>query len=95
MTAVDLSLLADLLVGELERHCADPSPLRDASETDLIDMLVSRGGTSAEMYVARRVTHAIGRLREPSRSGDAVHDGLLVLGGFAHLQELRRKQVAA
>lgn len=101
MTAVSLALLADLLVDELKKHCADPSPVRDPSETSVVDMLYRKGEPFADIYVARRIIHVLGRLRATSqpggeawKTGDVVHDGLLVLGGYAHLCELKL-QVAA
>ncbi|GAA2608239.1 hypothetical protein GCM10010399_43860 [Dactylosporangium fulvum] len=99
MSTVSLSMLADLLLGELEKHCADPSPVRDRSETELVDLVHRRG--DADAFMAVRITHALQRLRRPAgpggeawRTGDAVHDALIVLGGYAHLCDLR-KRVAA
>ncbi|MER7278342.1 hypothetical protein ABT369_28275 [Dactylosporangium sp. NPDC000244] len=96
MTTVDLSILADLLTDELGRHCADPSPVRDSTELDVVDQNAAVSMPFAERYVARRMTHALQRLRtglgpgeEAWKSGDAVHDGLIVLGAYAHLQGLK------
>lgn len=96
MTAVDLSLLADLLVGELERHRADPSPVRDPSENDLVDTLFRRDEPFAGTYVRTRLEWSLARLREgvncgdPAwRSGDAVNDALIALGAWAHLRDLQ------
>lgn len=87
--SVDLSILADLLTDQLAPRCADPSPVRDTSETDVIDQSFQKSPELAEGYLARRMTYAIWRLRQPVQSGDVVHDGLIVLGAYAHLLELR------
>lgn len=95
MSRLDLSLLADLLVDELRKHCADPSPVRDASETALVDLQFRISEAFAEACMAKRITHSLGRLREKSwTTGDRVNDGLLVLGAYEHLKELKA-QVAA
>jgi hypothetical protein len=101
VSAANLSLLADLLVDELGRHCADPSPVRDQTETAVVDLFYRKGEPFADVYVARRITYAIGRLRagllpgeEAWKTGDAANDGLIVLGAYAHLCELKA-QVAA
>jgi hypothetical protein len=94
MTAVDLEPLADLLVEHLRPHCADPSPVRDATETDLVDQCLAAG--IADQYLAGRIIHAIRRLRpgrtlgeEAWATGDAVNDALIVLGAYAHLRDLQ------
>ena len=96
MTAVDLSILAGLLVDELQKRCADPSPVRDLSETVLVDQFFAQGYEFAETYVARRITHALGRVRaglapgdEAWKSGDVIEYALIVLGGYAHLRDLQ------
>ncbi|GAA2346521.1 hypothetical protein [Dactylosporangium salmoneum] len=101
MTAVNLSIIADLLTDELARHCADPSPVRDDTEIDVVDQNAAISMPFAERYVARRLTHALQRLRtglgpgeEAWKTGDAVHDGLIVLGAFAHLRELKAQVTA-
>jgi hypothetical protein len=93
MTA-DLSFLAKLLAGHLAKRCADPSPVRDPSETDVVDQAFQKSVGLAEDYLTRRMTYAIGKLRQPVQSGDVVHDGLIVLGAYAHLQELKARVVA-
>jgi hypothetical protein len=88
VTAVDLSLLAELLTDEVGKRCADPSPVRDASETNVVDMNYEVDPQFAAAYVQSRILHALGRLRSADvPSGDVVNDALIVLGGFAHLQD--------
>lgn len=90
MTGLDLSLLAGLLTEALGKRCADPSPVRDASETDVVDMNFKIGPQLATAYVQSRILHAVDRLRPDSvRSGDAVNDALIVLGAYAHLLDLQ------
>lgn len=94
MTTVDLSLLAGLVVRRLRQHVADPSPVRDATETDLVDLCFRRG--CADEYVQARLVDASRRLAtgcalgdEAWRTGDVVTDALIALGGYAHLQDLQ------
>ncbi|GAA0720258.1 hypothetical protein Drose_06550 [Dactylosporangium roseum] len=103
MSTVTAAMLADLLVGELEKHVADPSPVRDASATDMVDVLYRNGfgAQFAEHYVANQLTRALTRLRtglapgEPAwKTGNVVHDALLALGAYAHLQD-RKSGVSA
>lgn len=71
------------------RHCADPSPVRDASETDVVDMNYRVDPQFAVAYVQRRILHALDRLRPDAvPSGDAASDALIVLGAYAHLRDL-------
>jgi hypothetical protein len=87
---VDLSLLADLLADMARRRCADPSPVRDRSETDVVDMNYRVDPQFATAYVQQRILRALDRLRPDGViSGDAVSDALIVLGAWAHLQDLR------
>jgi hypothetical protein len=95
VTGVSLVLLATLLDDELQKHIADPSPVRDASETDVVDMNFRVDPDFAAAYVRTRMLYAFDRLRASGSTGDAVNDALIVLGGFVHLQDLCNKQVAA
>jgi hypothetical protein len=94
MTTVNLPLLADLLIEHLRPHCADPSPVRDATETELIDQCFTAG--IADLYLAGRMNRAIRRLHpgrvlgeEAWATGDAVNDALIVLGAYARLRDLQ------
>ncbi len=89
---VHLDLLADSIRDAVRPHCPDPSPVRDASETDLVDTLHAAG--SADRYMVLRLTDVRRRvLHNPTPS--TVDDALVALGSYQHLLDLQTAGVPA
>ncbi len=84
--SADLELLAESLATAVARHCADPSPVRDQSETDLIDTL--HAANSAGTYMTLRLIDSRRRLNSHPTDA-AVGDALRALGSYQHLLGLR------
>ncbi len=84
--SADLELLAESLAATVARYCADPSPVRDQSETDLVDTLFR--ADSAHTYMTLRLVDVRRRLNSHPTEA-AVGDALRVLGSYQHLLELQ------
>ena len=86
---LDLTLLEQRLVGLPTAACADPSPVRTATEGDLVTALVTFDEHIAAQYVRARMKYAIGRLETPRPLGDPVSDGLVAWGACLTWRELQ------